>query len=423
MKARNITLIAILSALLISPLLLFGAQHLAKAPLPSWLTAEDATYLSGDTEAAKVRPYANLKGFLSTDLQSALESRIESYVPLKATVLLGNASLQRAAIAASNNFFGFEAYPTFFGSEHIYLPAQDAVAAAPLPADDTMLHGIEEFAQQLAGYATAHPELEFCLVLADQSDTSAANPAASLVSNAFSTEDVEEILATPAKLDNVHLVCVAYDDPDAYYRDYYKTDHHWNGYGALAAYRMVSQEMSLADSRDNNTSAVTFGDLVMEGSYAREGLMFVDDKAREPRYDTSGLTLDSKKIAPVLLPTEEGVEELLSDHNTAIYNFYSKWYGTYQQAAKAPLVNEAAPSSDNALIVMDSFGNALHWLIAQNYRETFCCSDNKGASSGKGVTLDERIASSRATTIYFIQNVSAYSRLTSYHPDYFAFEE
>lgn len=116
MLARNILFSVFLCLLLCGPVALFAAENSGEIPLPSWLTVEDATYLSGGVKSPNVAGELSMEGFASGALQQAIEDGVGNYVPAKAAALLVNAELQYKAICASNVLFGWDCLPTFYGS-------------------------------------------------------------------------------------------------------------------------------------------------------------------------------------------------------------------------------------------------------------------------------------------------------------------
>lgn len=415
-KVRNIFLSSVFCLLLLGPALLFVGQEKLHLDLPPWLTAEDADYLSGGLETAEVLKHLNLKGFVSEKLQSNLETAINNHVPFKASVLLGNAALQRSAIFASNSLFSYPAIPTYFGSDKIYLPPYNALSRMPDNAKEDALRGTEKTAQGLMQVAAAYPEVDFCIVVADESNTSKANPAASLVSNSVTTDDcIAALENTLSGTSNVHVVATPYTDANQYYQNYYSTDHHWNGRGTIAVFRRIAQTMGFRELRNNDLGTITFPELRINGSCSREGLMFLNESVSEPQFDLSGLEILNEKKPPLV--SADPVASLEACGPKAEFTFYSSWYGSYQLAAASPIVNRNCPDDSTAIVIQDSFNNSLHWLLAQNYAHLECFSDTK--PSDERHTLAERIEATNAKTVYLVGNVSAIRRLTDEQPDYF----
>ncbi|MDE8702800.1 hypothetical protein PZH32_07455 [Adlercreutzia equolifaciens] len=416
MKARNTILTSLFCLLLLTPCALWAAQEGLRLPLPDWLTAESATYLSGGISESHLEKHLSLKGFETEELQEALTTEIENHIPFKATVLLANASLQRNAIAASNLVANFEAYPTFFGSKTVYIPQHDALADYPSTKQWT-LKRTKKTAEGIAKIASQVPDKNFYLVVADMSYTSASNPAHQLVANALSTNDYLEVLNEGTEeTPNVHVVSLTYDDDAEYYRNYYRTDHHWNGYGTLALYRTLQATAKLPYTVEEPRPTLSFPGLATNGSYARDGLMLLNEAVEEPAFDLTGLEVQNTELPPIA--QADSVEALLAMGPIAEYSFYTQWYGSSLLTAQSPLVNQASPSDKRALVIMDSYADSLHWLLARNYTYLQCYRDIRDGEEGD-FTLIDRINETDADDIYFVGSTSAYTRPPQYLPHYF----
>lgn len=417
MKVRNAVLSAAFCLFLLGPMALWIAQTHLKVELPSDFTAEDAAYLSGGYEEVDLMEHFSLKGFSAEQFQDDLNTTVESNIPYRALVLLQNAAMQRSAIAASNALFRFEAYPTFFGSEQVYLPGNDALAKMPEPAREEKTAATKNFAKGLAAVAQANPNKRFFVVVADQSDTSLANPAAKLVSQRYTTLDSLAALQLAETAANVHLVGICYDQADEYYRHFYRSDHHWNGYGTLEAYTALLEKAGIDSKRNNDADAIEFPGIRANGSYARKGLMLLNETVCEPRFDLSGIEATGKRIPPIIQP--EGPALVHDDAMGSVFDFYSSWYGSSAVTAALTVTNNEPTEDTKALIVMDSFNDSMHWLISQNHSEAQCMLDLKNDSEGPE-TLQQRIDAAEADAIYFVGNPLAYARVTSTHPQYFS---
>lgn len=416
MKLRDVILSIAFCLFLLGPTMLWGTQTCLKAELPSWLTAEDASYLSGGQKKSDLTKHLSPKGFMSEKLQEALGNAAENNIPFRAQALLKNASIQRIAIASSNAFFKYDAYPTFYGSTRLYIPSLDALTAMPDSNPSRSVDRILAFGDALDAFAQNHTDKTFCLVLADAPDTTEANPAAALVWRHFPTSEVRDLLLKSCSAPNVQIICLPYQNATEYYQNYYRSDHHWNGFGTLECYNALADAMDLRDLEYNSADLLTFDGMVIDGSFARKGLMLINEPALEPKFNLAHLDVSGEGAAPVA--EADGEKALLQHRQEAMYNFYSSWYGSYQKAEASPITNMSMKGRGNAIVIMDSYGNSLHWLVAENYEHVRCYKDTK-QNTNSGATLQSRIDETQADTIYFIGNPYAYADLLDVHPDYF----
>lgn len=416
MKGRNLLVVLAMCIVLSAPAMLVVFDRVLDVNLPDWLTAESSSYLSGGIEKASLRKNMTLEGWNSGAFQQAIEKTLGNNIPFKAMALLGNSSLQRSAIAASNVVFGFEAYPTYFGSRGVYIPAEDAVAAYPV-SSSSILEGVSKTAKGLAEFSKAHPELEFRLIMGDQSDYSDANPVSTLVSARISTEQCATILRQELQdCPNVLVLASTYSDTHEYYDNYYRTDHHWNGFGALEAYRKMNDALGIEGRAEVEGSALDFDGLLCNGSYARRYLLMANEEAHEPHIDVSQLTVEGE--GPPYIMREGGAEALLAAGVKAEYDLYAQWYGSAARNVQLPVLNRALPDGGNALVLQDSFNNAFHWLIANDHYLVRCYDDIKDDRKDQTPLID-RISEVDPDVIYFVGNCAAYSRLMDKAPNYF----
>ena len=404
LRLRNMLFAAVIGIVMLAPAVLFCSQRVLHMGLPAWLSAEEATYLSGGGSDVNLRAQATLHGFASGSFQDALTTEIGNFVPAKASALLGNAALQRGAIAASDSLFGWGFYPTYYGSRVYYLPEYDALAGLPMRDTEEVRAGLRAFAEGLARFADAHLDKDFHVVIPDSWALSALFPSSRLVNDPLDAEKVEDLLRESwGGCSNVFLSIAAYDEPSQFMRDFYHTDGHWNGYGALRAYEGLSQAMPQARSVwvDGRIEGPIFN-----GQSARQGLMLMDYPADEPRFDMSTLRVVSGETGWVTA----GDGQMFGEYPLeAEFNFYASWYGGDSNTV---IVNE--DGQDDVLLISDSFG----WVLAQSFGTVYNCVDLHSKVKGEEA-LEERIAQSDADTVVFVGQLSDYMSFVERCPEYF----
>ena len=317
--ARDVALIVALSLFMIGPALLFGVQAVG-VEVPYWLSARNSQWLSGGYQESQVGRHMTAEGFASGNFQKALDVAVGNHIPAKAGALLGNAASQRIFIEASNMLFAWRCYPTYYGSKRIYIPEANALARTAMKERSDTLEALRSFGDDLGAFAERHPDISFKVVVPDISECSAANPSSGLVSDTVLTEECANVLEeTMASAPNISVTSVLFVDTDPYYEKYYTGDHHWNGFGAREAFAAASG-VSITDETVQGLSSIR-----MNGSLARDGLLLVNEPAKEPLYDLEGVAV-SEGTTPALLMSE-GVSRLMSEPNEAEFNFYHSWYG------------------------------------------------------------------------------------------------
>lgn len=403
-----ISIIAVL--VLVAPAALFCAQRIAYIDLPEWLTTEEATYLSGGVTEVNLSTEVTLEGFKTGALQSALEAEIGNYIPAKASLLLGNAALQRSAIAVSDGLFGWGCYPTFYGSSILYIPEYDFLTGLPIRDTEEARARLVEFSVGLARYAIEHSDKTFYVIIPGSAQLSTPLPPAELIRNPLDFETVEEVLSSEWEdIPNLSSSFTAYDDPVNFINDFYHTDGHWNGYGALRAYENLAVELTQLDTV---TTKELIDGPVFNGQSARQGLMVMNYPTVEPKLDTSSISVESGASGWLL---SEDYRLMFKDFPLeAEFNFYASWYG---RDGDAVILNDVR--DDNVLLISDSFGDAFRWLLAQSFHRVSNYMDLRAGSQG-GVTLQERISQSGADTIIFVAQPSDYLSFLERCPNYFS---
>lgn len=414
---RNAVFLCAVCVLLALPASSLLFQRCLGGEYSNWLTGERVTYLVGGIQGDSFAKSLSVDGFVTGHLQGSLEGAVAEAVPARDAVLLADAAIERRFIAMSNALFCWDCYPTFYGSDRLYIPENDAQVRMPDRDTGALVEGIRSFGQALSEMATTHLDKDFVVVIPDMSETSSSNPAMHLVSDPLDSRTIRGILEERlAAAQNVSLVTPLYEDADAYFHDYYSTDHHWNGFGAYRAYLMSEAALGREEGEGEGIPGLEIEDaldgLIMNGSLAREGLMLLNEPVREPHYGVDDLVVEEGDI-PALMEGDSGVSGLYAHELRTEFDFYHIWYGP-----SSPNKLSSAKGNGNALLVCDSFGSALRWCLGMKYENTSIVLDLYGSSRGDE-TLAQRIKDSAADVVYL--NASAYniSRFTDRYPRYF----
>lgn len=394
----------------------FAIANKNGAPLPDALKSEEAKYLEGGIAQTHLSQSLSLKSFLRGETQENLETFIGNNIPAKQTALLGNAALQRTAIEASNFLFQWQCYPTYFGSARVFIPSENALAIMPAKSrgGDT-LQWMKTFASNFVTFAEKNPELSCVVILADMASRSEANPAVQLVSDVTTTEEcAKEIQRNLDKstAENVYLASVCYKDTQSYYKDYYRSDHHWNGYGALAAYEQIADRLGLNAKVISEERDAMLQGAIQNGSYSRAGLLLINELVSEPQIDTENLANESGQALPKMFdhsPLTADNEGLDTE-----FNFYHAWYGP-----SSSIVIENRAGSGNALVVGDSFSSAFQWFVAKNYARTLVILDCHDYAE-QNLNIREYLSQGNYDAIFFVAHPGGLINLSSKSPDYFA---
>ncbi len=389
---------------LLGPIALSLTQHFTEPP--SWVIGLDPKWLSGGYDKADLLENLSLECFESEAFQASLETEISNNVPRKSDALLFSAGIQRQAIASSNVFFDWPCYPTFFGSSKVYIPDNNALGRVPYYDESAAWQSTEEFGKGLSDFASNYPEVSFTLFVADISECSLLNPAVKLSSSHFTTEDSLSILnETLAQNANVSIYSVLYDNLEDYYSNYYTTDHHWNGFGAMDAYNTSRPEPD-----DSFESVLGLSSIKTNGSNSREGLMLLNEPAREPNLGITPMTIEG--ITPPFATLPDGARAIANKPEAAEFDFYHTWYGPSDKC------RISSYGDGRALVVCDSFGSAMQWLIANDHESTLVLYDMHVQKNGDAHLVDT-ILSESIDHVYFISHAGGYAGFIGRFPYYF----
>ncbi len=409
MTLRNIVLSIILSLFLLGPLFLLCSQHILKIEIPDWLTAEESQYLEGASSKVDLKKVTSFDGFINGEFQNAIDEKIGNYIPMKADALLTNASIQRFAIDASNKLFGWECYPTFYGNtDTIYSPKDDAIFWYPIIDSERFIEGTQKFAERIAEFSKNNPDKFICIVVPDHPQTSMLNPALNYLNDCFTIKDCVEILNTTAEgIPNLFITSKIYDDTSEYFTDFYRMDHHWNGYGALATYNELPKKFGLKEIQYDG-AVPGLSEILENGSSSRSALMLLNQNGNEPNF----IFENQHPECPSLLEDENGLEKALEFGKAFEYRFYGGWYGDSK-----PYVMESSNdvNQDNAVVIANSYGQVFRWLLADSYQNAYI--DTKRVPP-EGETLSTRMDDTDSDYLYFVLHPIAFTDVYSDNLDY-----
>lgn len=369
MKFRSILFALVVCALLCSPAALWALERSNRIDIPSWLSTEDAAYLSGGRTNADVAAVASTQGFLSGKLQQALEDEIGNYIPAKATALLTNAKLQYGAISASNLFFNWKCLPTFYGSTLAAVPSEHRLVDLAQVATDDLLASAEATAASLSNFCEQHPDINLTVYLGPDSQNVDGSPTGSLMSNPLSYDDIEDIMEKQQGTFKWVSGAVSYDE---FLQNWYNTDHHWNIRGAFQAYQRIATALGFGDKLLVPTSELVFDEPIFLGSFARRGLNAdysdaIIDYVFEEFPDFS-VKINGEKAPARSLAHEKDYREDTWNEN-AYANRYAEYFHT--DYASITLTNKDEDAAGELLIVGDSYSNCMERFLASHYKKTY----------------------------------------------------
>lgn len=368
-KIRNIVLLVCASGLLCCTMG-FKVLNKLNIPVPSALqTNVERSYLEG-------RPYTRLPNpsvdsFLSGDFQDDLESYTADALPLRETLLLGKASLQRLSISQMAALLGYDAYHTFFGSGYLHETEGNRLLAAPARQSKKVLNGLAASVDSINDFVASNPGYTYYFAMPYRSDVLGIGPLAGLVSEPVDAEFLQSRIFSRLSPDitQIDLMPSSYEE---FKEDYFKTDHHWNIKGAYKAYCKINEAMGNASSTLPCGELLTFPTAQFYGSEARSGLdtsigpdMIQDYEFAVPNHEAwiYGELMPNDFAAS----TQAYIDGFQPD-NPFVNLYADYWHADYGQIV---FVNQDNKTSKNLLIVADSFSNPMERMFLSSYSRVY----------------------------------------------------
>lgn len=398
MKAQNIIFALVICLFACMPAMLYCAAKL-DLDIPPELTSEPAEYLAGGLSEANVSEVFNLHGFKTKEFQNAVETEIGNYIPAKADAIVISSALQRKGIEASNVIFDWECYPTFYGSERLFIPESNAVTYMPRKYSDEYVKKWHDFADEIKEVALAHPDKNFVLYVVQGYTEPAVNPAYDLVSDPLSPRRCAETLGSGMEgCENIRVLTQDFDDLSEYYSQFFTTDHHWNIGGAFGGYRQICETLNL--------NAIDMGgkkpidDYLFTGATARWGVDLLQESVFDSGYDFSNLSIEMTDGVII----DGSNHDFFWDCNPLgrPYLFYDNYYGCTGHCSIT-----GGHGDKKGLLVGNSYKEALQRPLAESYKELEV-GINISLSAYVAESLKSKIEDPDMNDIIFVGNPNAY---------------
>lgn len=382
---------------------------------PQWLTAENAAYLTGGLTKTDLNAALSYEGFKDGQLQNAVEGTLENHVPAKATALYGNSELQRAAIQISNSLFNWQCYPSYYGSNEVIIPESSAITGKAEKKDASWFNGWGAFLERLDDCAKRYPSVDFIVYVVECNYTSSSlNPTYTLCSNVTSASEIranienmkEETCTSP----NVELLWSEYSELDDYYKDFYRTDHHWNIRGALNAFYAIRDELQI-DSMDFDGFRLLPNSL-FSGSRARDGLVNQVEMVEDLAYPFSELNAEKYGDGSIVNASSHNAYQL-SEPLRKKSDFYEVYYSDLENSCISGGTGEG-----ELLLVGDSLASAITRPLALSCKTLDVSSALRGSQKNR-TDFADLIQEKDIDAVVFVAHQDDYSTFDSKNPNFF----
>lgn len=383
-RLRNIVFCA-LAIVITCAAILYKIADLSEF-LPEELDNGKRSYLEGAD--LQPLPEITLDGFVSGSLQDELESYFSGCWPARDSALLANASLQRSFISAAALPFGYDTWHTYYGSAQVYYAPQYALFETPDAPSEENATLLEDAASAINELHEKHPDIKIIVAMSDRSRITDANPLHSLSNNTADYSFFEKHFF--GNLDEeITVVTQRKETPEVFFTCYFKTDHHWNIYGAYEMYRVIAEE--LGKNAIQKEGVIDFPSNPFYGSIARAGLdcnqqdILSDFEFDLPKFEIwrNGKII-SRSDKDAYLSNSQSLDELRS-----MYNAYAYYYGgDYDRLV---YVNHERRDSD-CLIIGDSYTQPIEQLMASSFCKTIVLDPREFKGSTEKQITDNNIS-------------------------------
>lgn len=325
------------------------------------------------------RPKVSLANVGSHELQDQSEKYLSDSFPIKEQALLANARLQRVAIEQSAALFGFDVYPTFYGSEGAYYAPQDMLFAGPEVVQSDTAKKYEDAARKYQAFSEKYPEVNMVAYSVQRDKSSFLNPLNSLMSDTVDDDYMQEHFFSVLG-NNITVIEDKCDDLEEYDDRFFRTDHHWQMLAAYDAYSHIMSVLSPDSALVSDYQVVTWDNVPFYGSKARQYLC----KTKTPDYitdyiiDMSGLTATVDGESVQVPEWFEGFDDYSNDIcSTQVFaNRYGEYY--HGDRLEMHLANDGDNNGKTLLVLADSFSDNVERFFARNYKEVIVIDARKG---------------------------------------------
>ncbi len=319
----------------------------------------------------EVQKAVNLVWGLYTEksLQIKFDGASRDQFPFRMELIKFSKGLERRIIKFAYFFLDDEVIPADMDSDIYIILKEDALIAGPGSFTNKNIESLNAHLNNFQDLVIKFPTINISIFCIDILPYSNFHPLNKFFVDADKGKGL--IYFKENLPEQISLVQLPINSIDDHLHNFYRTDHHWNATGILAAYEKIF-ELILTNNKDLPQKLVpiemvTFQGIDFLGSYARKTLYPVKGD------EFIGLITDF----PTCVTKDQGVigsfnfQELYlnGDYPTDPFvDHYAAFFGSQKGLLEYICETE---TDRNILIVGDSFARPLVSLIASQYRHTY----------------------------------------------------
>ncbi len=205
---------------------------------------------------------------------------------------------------------------------------------------------------------------------------------------------------------NIKLDMLSTNNTEEYLKYFYKTDHHFNSYGANIAYLSILNMFNKENKLDINHKTLLTN---YRGSAAKS--LLVDDITDNFSVMDIPNDLDTNM-------TNKNFKSLkIKETNNKFYDYYIGYFnGQYDEVI---YTNNDIDTDDNLLIIGDSFVWQIDYLLAKNFKNTYVVNFRFGKWINNKINIEEYIKEKNVKYVLFLYE----SKTAIYDGDNFNLKE
>ena len=174
-----------------------------------------------------------------------------------------------------------------------------------------------------------------------------------------------------------------------YMKYYYKTDHHYNSYGAEKAYLEILNMFNLTNSIDIKHNSIR---TPYYGSMAKSTLL--------KRVEDTLTVMTVPNTLKIEAPDKDFKPMSIENKSNPFFDYYVKYYnGAYDEL----IYENNTTTNRNLLIIGDSMVWQYDYMLAYNFDKTYVVNTKYGKWLKQDLNLKEYIAENKITHILFVR--------------------
>ena len=205
---------------------------------------------------------------------------------------------------------------------------------------------------------------------------------------------------------NIKLDMLSTNSTNEYLKYFYKTDHHFNSYGAHIAYLSILNMFNKENKLDINHKTLLTN---YRGSAAKS--LLVDD------ITDNFSVMDIPNDLDTNITNENFKTQKIKQTKNKFYDYYIGYFnGQYDEVI---YTNNDIDTNDNLLIIGDSFAWQIDYLLAKNFKNTYVVNIRFGKWLNNKVNIEEYIKEKNVKYVLFLYE----SKTSIYDGDNFNLKE